>query len=189
MQKVIKNPFVPVEISDDEVVTVNEGDDQKKVDAKRYYVRYIVGESDETKFVDGGKDQTDSVHEKTIYAAPSIHKLAGEPFHYDKSSVMTISGNGRADDLKRLNRVDACSEHEKVEVAFESTGVECCAMSKEEADKQKVPVQYLAGYMLGRSDGVFKVALSKTVFDDGTSYYENVHMIPEDVVRSWSCIE
>ncbi|RDE17727.1 MAG: hypothetical protein C4K49_01450 [Candidatus Thorarchaeota archaeon] len=189
MQKVLKNPFVPAEIWDEEEVTVNEGDEEKKVDAKRYYVRYIVGESDETKFVDGGKDEAESVHEKTIYAAPSIHKLAGEPFHYDKNSVMTISGDGDPDDIKRLNRVDACSDHEKVEVAFESSGVECCAMSKEDADKKKIPVQYLAGYILGRSDGVFKVALSKTVLDDGTSYYENIHMIPEDVIRSWSCIE
>jgi len=189
MKNVPINPFVPIEAWDDTTVTVKEGDDDKKVDAKRYYVRYVVGESDDRRFVDSGNDVPDQVDEKTIYMAPSIHKVAGEPFHYDRDRVLAMTGQDKLDSSKRLVRSNACSEHEKIEVVFESPGVECCAMSKEEADQQVVHTQYLAGYLLGRSEGLFKVAQSKTVLDDGTVYYDNIHIIPEEIVKNWSCVD
>ena len=189
MKNVPTNPFVPIEAWDDTRVTVKDGDDDKQVDAKRYYVHYVVGESDDRRFVDSGNDEPDHVDEKTVYMAPSIHKLAGEPFHYDKERVLAVTGDDRLDNSKRLVRSNACSEHEKIEVVFESPGVECCAMSKEDADQQRVPIQYLAGYLLGRSEGLFKVAQSKIVLDDGTVYYDNIHVIPEEIVNNWSCID
>lgn len=183
------NPFSPIEAWDDTVVDVKEGDDDKEVDAKRYSVHYVVGESDDRRFVDSGNDEPDQVDEKTIYMAPSIHKLEGEPFHYDEERVLAMSGEDSLESSKRLVRSNACSEHEKIEVVFESPGVECCTMSKEDADQQRVPLQYLAGYLLGRSEGLFKVARSKIVLDDGTVYYDNIHVIPEEIVKNWSCID
>jgi hypothetical protein len=189
MKSIPINPFEPIEAWDDTVVTVKDGDEERKVDAKRYHVRYVVGESDEKRFVDSGKDEADQVNERTIYLASSIHKVVGEPFHYDESNVLAVSGESSIESSKRLSRSNACSEHEKIEVAFESPGVECCALSKEEADQQRVPLQYLAGYLLGRSEGLFKVAQSKTELDDGTVYYDNIHIIPEEIVKNWSCID
>ncbi len=185
-----KNPFSAVEMWDDEVVTVNEGDEKKKVDAKHYRIRYLIGESEDKRFVDGGSDDISELTEKTIFLAPSVHRLTGDPFHYDHARVESISGTTRISErTKELNRHPACEDHETVEVIFESPGVECCAMSKEQAEKMHVPLQYVAGYILGKEDGVLKVALSKTVVDDETEYYDNIHLIPESAVKQLSCLE
>ena len=47
----------------------------------------------------------------------------------------------------------------------------------------------MAGYMLGKSEGMLKLALSKTVVDDDTEYYDNIHIIPESTVKQMSCLE
>jgi len=62
-------------------------------------------------------------------------------------------------------------------------------MSKEQADKMRVPLQYMAGYLLGKSEGTIKVALSRTVVDDDTEYYDNIHIIPESAIKQMSCLE
>ena len=185
-----KNPFSAVEMWDDTMVTVNEGDEKKRVDAKHYRIRYIVGESEDKRFVDGGSDDVTELSEKTLFLAPSVHRLTGDPFHYDQSRVESISGITRISErTKQLNRHPACDEHKTVEIIFESPGVECCAMSKEQADKMRVPHQYVAGYLLGKNEGVLKIALSKTVVDDDTEYYDNIHIIPESAVKQMSCLE
>ena len=190
MSEAAKNPFSAMEMWDDTMVTVNEGDEKKRVDAKRYRIRYLVGESEDKRFVDGGSDDVAELTEKTIFLAPSVHRLIGDPFHYDHSSVESISGKTRISErTKELERHPSCEEHKTIEVIFESPGVECCAMSKEQADKMRVPLQYMSGYMLGKSEGMIKVALSKTVVEDGTEYYDNIHIIPESAIKQMSCLE
>ncbi|MHA2396298.1 MAG: hypothetical protein ACXAC0_06300 [Candidatus Thorarchaeota archaeon] len=180
MIEATKNPFSAVEMWDDTMVTVNEGEEKKRVDAKRYRIRYLVGESEDKRFVDGGSDDIAELSEKTLFLSPSVHRLVGDPFHYDHSRVESISGKTRISErTKELNRHAACEDHKTIEVIFESPGVECCAMSKEQA----------AGYMLGKNEGMLKVALSKTVVDEDTEYYDNIHIIPESAVKQMSCLE
>ncbi|MFW9807367.1 MAG: hypothetical protein ACFFFK_11620 [Candidatus Thorarchaeota archaeon] len=190
MIEAAKNPFSAMELWDDTMVTINEGEEKKKVDAKRYRIRYLVGESEDKRYVDSGGDEIAELDEKTIFLAPSVHRLTGDPFHYDRSTVESISGKTRImERTKELKRHEVCDEHKTIEVIFESPGVECCAMSKEDAEKMHVPLQYMAGYLLGNKDGILKVALSKTVTDDGIEYYDNIHIIPESAVKQTSCLE
>ena len=185
-----KNPFSAIEMWDETRISVNEGEDKKKIDAKRFRVRYLIGESEDKRFVDGGTDDIAELTEKTLFLAPSVHRLSGDPFHYDHSRVESISGKTRISErTKELIRQPACEDHKTVEVIFESPGVECCAMSKEQAEKMRVPIQYVAGYMLGKDEGMLKVALSKTVADDDTEYYDNIHIIPESAIKQLSCLE
>lgn len=189
MIEAAKNPFSPMEMWDDTMVTVNEGEDKKRVDAKTYRIRYLVGESEDKRYVDGG-DNIAELSEKTLFLAPSVHRLTGDPFHYDHSRVESISGKTRITErTKELIRHPACEEHKTIEVIFESPGVECCAMSKEQADKMRVPLQYIAGYMLGKSEGMLKLALSKTVVDEKTEYFDHIHIIPESAIKQMSCLE
>ncbi|NWF96648.1 MAG: hypothetical protein HXY34_10955 [Candidatus Thorarchaeota archaeon] len=190
MTETTMNPFKPVEIWDEIVVKVREGEEEKPVDAKHYHVRYMVGESEDKRFVDSGRDSVEPVHGKTLFIAPSVHKVHGEPFHYDVSAVQRIALESNLDGrVRELNRAGQCQDHPLVEVAYQSAQVECCAMTKEDADKQTVPMQYLAGYVLGRKDGTVKIALAKTVLESGVEYYENIHIIPEAIVQSWTCLE
>ena len=190
MSEVIKNPFTPVEMWDDTRVIINEDDEKKHVDAKRYKIRYLVGESEDKRFVDSGNEEVASFSEKTLFLTTSIHRLTGDPFHYDQGRLESVSGKDRiSEHTKELHRHAACDDHSTVEVIFESPGVECCAMSKEEADKKQVPLQYIAGYLLGKNDGLLKVALSKTVVDDDHEYYENIHIIPESAIKQLACLE
>jgi len=190
MSEVAKNPFTPVEMWDDTMVTMKEGDEKKSVDAKYYRIRYLVGESDDKRFVDGGSADIAEMSEKTLFVTPSIHRLTGDPFHYDRGNVETVSGNDRINErTKQLRRHAACDEHNTIEVIFESPGVECCAMTKEEADEKQVPLQYLAGYLLGKNNGLLKIALSRTVVDGGHEYYENIHIIPEASIKQMACLE
>jgi hypothetical protein len=191
MIDMIKNPFTPIVLSEDIEATVEEEEEKKRVDAKRYWIRYKVGESSDIRYVDGGEDDIASVEDKTVFLVPSVHRLSGDPFHYDASLTERVSGKDRIDaGIQLLNRHPACEDHEIVEVTYESPGVECCAMTKEEADKQKVPLQYVAGYLLGRSDGLVKVALSKTVVDDSDyTYFDSIRIIPEAVVKELNCLE
>ncbi|MHA1950928.1 MAG: hypothetical protein ACW987_13775, partial [Candidatus Thorarchaeota archaeon] len=92
MNEASNNPFSAIEMWDDTMVTVNEGEDKKKVDAKRYRIRYLVGESEDKRFVDGGTDDITELSEKTLFLAPSVHRLSGDPFHYDHGRVESISG-------------------------------------------------------------------------------------------------
>ena len=190
MSEVAKNPFTPLEIWDNTMVTMKEGDERKKVDAKHYRIRYLVGESEDKRFVDGGSEDIAALSEKTLFLIPSIHRLTGDPFHYDHGRVETVSGTDRISErTKELQRHAACEDHKTIEVIFESPGVECCAMTKEEADKKQVPLQYLAGYLLGKNDGLLKIATSKTVVDDGHEYFENIHIIPEATIKQMACLE
>lgn len=190
MIDVAKNPFTPVEMWENTMVTIKDDDKNKKVDAKHYKIRYIVGESEDKRFVDSGNDKVAELSEKTLILSPSIHRMSGDPFHYDRGSVETVSGEVQIEErTKYLERQPACEDHKTIEVIFESPGVECCAMTKDQADKQSVPLQYLAGYLLGKSNGLLKVALSKTVMDDDSEYYDNIHIIPESSVKQWACLE
>jgi len=191
MSEAIKNPFTPIEMWDDTRVIVNKDDEKKQVDAKHYKIRYLVGESEDKRFVDSGKEEVASVSAKTLFLTPSIHRLTGDPFHYDQGRLESVSGKERiSEQTKELHRHAACEDHKTIEVIFESPGVECCAMSKEEADQKQVPLQYIAGYLLGKNDGLLKVALSKTVVDDDDhEYYENIHIIPESAIKQLSCLE
>jgi hypothetical protein len=190
MIDVAKNPFTALEMWEDTMVTVKEGDEKKKVDAKHYRVRYLVGESEDKRYVDSGNDKAESASAKTLHVVPSIHKLSGDPFHYDMETIESMSSNGgNVENIKKLIRHAACEEHNTVEVIFESPGVQCCAMTKEQADKQHVPLQYIAGYLLGRKDGMLKVALSRTVTESGYEYYDHIHVIPESAVKQWACLE
>ena len=189
MSEVAKNPFTPLEMWDDTMVTMKEGDEKKDVDAKYYRIRYLVGESEDKRFVDGGSEEISAFSEKTLYLTSSVHRLTGDPFHYDQGRVETVSGKDRSEQIKELQRHAACDEHKTIEVIFESPGVECCAMTKEEADKKQVPLQYIAGYLLGKNDGLLKIALSRTVVDGGHEYFENVHIIPEATIKQMACLE
>ncbi len=190
MTEAASNPFSAMEMWDDTMVTVNEGEEKKRVDAKTYRIRYLVGESEDKRYVDSGGNEVAELSEKTLFLAPSVHRLTGDPFHYDHARVESISGKTRISErTKELSRHPACEDHQIIEVIFESPGVECCAMSKEQADKMRVPLQYVAGYMLGKSEGMMKLALSKTVVNDGTEYYDNIHIIPESAIKQMSCLE
>jgi hypothetical protein len=91
---------------------------------------------------------------------------------------------------KLLERHPACESHEIIEVTYESPGVECCSMTKEEADDAQVPLQYIAGYFLGKKNGLVKVALSKTTIEEtGKTYFDNIRVIPEAVVKEMACLE
>lgn len=188
MAEIPANPFKVMELQRATMVTVKDGDEKKKVDAAQYQIRYMVGEGTDKRFVDHG-DGMHEMDERTIYFAPAIHKMMEEPFHYDAGSVEQISGESETENAKTLSRVPFCGEHEVVEVSFESPGVECCAMTKEEADKHSVPLQFLAGFLLGRSDNTIKVALTKTATDNGVVYYENIHVIPDSAVKAVQCLE
>jgi len=190
MTEATKNPFTPIEMWEDTMVTVKEEDEKKKVDAKHYRIRYLVGESDDRRFVDSGEDNIAEFSEKTLYLAPAVHRLTGDPFHYDGGRVESVTGSKKISErTKHLIRHAACEEHKTVEVIFESPGVECCAMTKDQADKMQVPLQYVAGYLLGKTDGLLKIALSKTVVDSGIEYYDNIHIIPESAVKQMACLE
>ncbi len=181
------NPFAPIEVWTDTRVKVKDSDDENKmVDAKHYHVRYVVGESQDKRFVDAGTSNIDKMEEVSMYIVPSIHRVKGEPFHYDVSAVEKFVGtNGSKRELKR---VDVCEDHEMVEITYQSPGVECCPMSKEEADKQTVPLQYLSGYMLGKSDDLYKIASVKTVLDTGETIYDGIRIIPKAVVQRVDCL-
>lgn len=190
MIEISKNPFTPVEMWEDTMVTVDENEEKKKVDAKRYKIRYLVGESNDKRFVDGGDENILEFSEKTLHLSPAVHRLTGNPFHYDVSRVESVTGNkALAERTRQLTRHAACEEHRTVEIIFESPGVECCAMSKEQADKMRVPLQYIAGYLLGKTEGLLKVALSKTMLDSGIEYYDNIHIIPESAIKQMACLE
>ena len=75
MTEVKQNPFTPIEQWVDVMVSVKEEgeEERKQVDAKHYHIRYLVGESDDRSFIDGGTDTPDTVSDKTIYATTSIH--------------------------------------------------------------------------------------------------------------------
>ncbi len=188
MLEIPANKFKAMEMWKDTVVTVKNGDEKKQIDAVQYQVRYKVGEGSAKRFVDHGSGMHEMT-DRTIYFAPSIHKMMEEPFHYDGSTVEQIVGESQTENTKELSRVDFCGDHELVEVSFESPGVECCAMTKEEADKHGVPLQFLSGYLLGRNDNMLKVALTKTVVENGAVYYENIHVIPEGTVKTLQCLE
>ena len=181
------NPFTPIEVWTDTRVRVKDDkDDKKMVDAKHYHIRYVVGESDDKRFVDAGSEKVDRMEEVSMYMVPSIHRIKGEPFHYDVSSVEKyVDTNGSK---KELKRIDVCEEHDMVEITYQSPGVECCPMSKEEADKQTVPLQYLAGYMLGKSDDLYKIATVKTVLDTGETIYDSIRVIPKAVIQRVDCL-
>jgi hypothetical protein len=187
MQTMPTNPFIPIEISTDTRVRIkDENDDNKMVDAKHYHVRYVVGESKEKRFVDAGSEKVDNMEESSMYIVPSIHRIKGEPFHYDVATVEKfVATNGSK---KELKRVDVCEEHDMVEITYQSPGVECCPMSKEEADKQTVPLQYLAGYMLGKSEDLYKIATVKTVLDTGNTIYDGIRIIPKAVIQRVDCL-
>ncbi|TXT54792.1 MAG: hypothetical protein BAJATHORv1_50043 [Candidatus Thorarchaeota archaeon] len=190
MSELENNPFEPIELWDNTMITVKEGDSKKLVDAKHYHIRYVVGESTDKKFVDDGSNKVESMEDKTVYLVSSIHKQRGDPFHYDASAVHSISGKDRIDGrTKHLSRLDFCDGHEIVEVSYESPGVECCPMTKEEAIEKHIPIQYLAGYYLGRKDGLVKIALAKTEIESGDTIFENIHIIPDAVIREMSCLE
>ncbi len=187
----LKNPFQPLIFSEDIMVTVKVDDENKKTDAKRYWVRYKVGESSDIRYVDGGADDIASEEDKTMFMVPAIHRMSDDPFHYDASLTERISGTDRIEsDTTFLNRQPACESHDMIEVIYESPGVECCAMTKEEADKQHIPLKYMSGYLLGKSDGLFKLALSKTVVEETDhTYYDNIHIIPETSIKEYNCLE
>ena len=105
MSEAIKNPFTPVEMWDDTRVIVNKDDEKKQVDAKHYKIRYLVGESEDKRFVDSGKEEVASVSAKTIFLTPSIHRLTGDPFHYDQGRLESVSGKERI----TIPAIDACA--------------------------------------------------------------------------------
>ncbi|MHA2600733.1 MAG: hypothetical protein AM324_001200 [Candidatus Thorarchaeota archaeon SMTZ1-83] len=57
----IKNPFTPIVLSEDIKAKVKEEDEKKEVDAKRYWIRYKIGESSDIRYVDGGEDDIGSI--------------------------------------------------------------------------------------------------------------------------------
>jgi len=174
-----KNPFTAMIMSQDTMVTMKNGGEKKQMDAKRHYIRYMVGESMEKKFVDGGKDSIESIEDKTIFLVPSIHRMHGDPFHFDAAAVERVAGKHQLEGAtKLLKRHPACESHEIIEVTYESPGVECCSMTKEEAEEAQVPLQYIAGYYLGKKNGLLKVALSKTTIEEsGKTYFDNIRVI------------
>ncbi|MGY5877066.1 MAG: hypothetical protein RTU30_15045 [Candidatus Thorarchaeota archaeon] len=187
MEEMPANPFAPVEMWTETSVKVRDDDDKEKmVDAKHYHVRYMVGESRDMRFVDAGTDDVDSLEQRAMYVVGSIHRMKGAAFHYDAGHVEKIIGpNGSSRDLKRI---DTCEDHEMIEITYESPGVECCAMSKEEADTHGVPLQYMAGYLLGKSDDLYKIAQAKTVLESGKTVYEGIHIIPKAVIKRMDCL-
>ncbi|MHA2022350.1 MAG: hypothetical protein ACTSWQ_01685, partial [Candidatus Thorarchaeota archaeon] len=64
MSEVAKNPFTPLEMWDNTMVTMKEGDEKKIVDATPYSIRYLRGESEDKRCVDGGSVESAAFSEK-----------------------------------------------------------------------------------------------------------------------------
>lgn len=184
----MKNPYTPIIISSDTRVEKKEEEEKKIVSGKSHSVRYLVGSSSEERYVDGGSDDIAMVEDKSLHVVSSIHKMEEGTFHFNASRVHTFCSDENGETSQNLTRVDTCADHEIVEVAYQSPGVECCAMSKEEADKYDVPIQYLAGYLLGKSNGKVKIALTKNVLETGETYYDSIYIIPEPIIQTIDCL-
>jgi hypothetical protein len=185
------NPFTPVEFWTETVIRQKseDSDERKEVPAKHYHIRYLVGESADKSYVDAG-DSVEPVEDTTKYVVSSIHKMTDDVAHYNVDEIKSVRGRKQLSERwKALGRVDHCAEHELVEISYESPGVECCDMTKDEADKQKIPLKYMSGYLLGKSDKYLKIALTKTAMESGDTYYGSIHVIPEAVVREITCLE
>ncbi len=190
MSTVEENPFSPIEVWESTQVKIQDGNDEKTVDATHYHVRYIIGESSDKRFVDRGEHEVHELSNKTVFVAPSIHRVGSDPFHYDINEVESIIGEQRLQEKSRqLTRAGQCDKHELVEIAYYSPGVECCELTKEEADKRQIPLKYISGYLLGRNNGFVKVALAKTTLESGEAYFAHIHVVPESSIISWSCLE
>ena len=186
------NPFTPVEFWTETKMSVKkeDSDEREEVPAKHYHVRYLVGESQDRSFVDGGKQSVEPVEDTTKYVVASIHKMTEDPYHYNVDEIKSVRGRKQLSERwKTLGRVDHCGEHELVEISYESASVECCDMTKDEADKQMIPLNYMSGYLLGKSAKYLKIALTKTALESGDIYYGSIHVIPEAVVREITCLE
>ena len=185
------NPFSPIEIWEEMRVRVNESDDEENmVNARHYHVRFVVGESRGRRYVDGGHSGITHVSDLSPFLAPSIHRVPSEVFHYDLNEVESVVGEERIEEkAKVLKRAGQCDEHEIIEIAFQGPAVECCALTRDEANKRHKPVKYVAGYVLGRNNGLVKVALAKTVLESGHIYYEHIHIVPETAISNWSCLK
>ncbi len=105
MSEIPVNPFTPLEMWSDTVVSVKDGDEKKNVDAQKFRVRYVVGEGTAKRFVDHGSGMHE-MNDLTIYFTPAVHKKMEEPFHYDGSKVESIVGERQTENTKNLKRKD-----------------------------------------------------------------------------------
>ncbi len=189
MTEVQSNPFVPVEVWHNTEFTLREDGDNRDVEAKHYHVRFVVGESHERRFVDRGRAALEEVHGSVLCVAPSIHLVPGEAHHYDHTQIENIVGNEGLTRTRSLKRAGQCDQPQMIEVAYVSPFVECCSLSEDQARQSEIPVKYVAGYLIDRSDGVIRVALHRSVLESGEVYYDNIHIIPESAVLNWSCLD
>jgi hypothetical protein len=175
------NPFEAVEYELDQVKFKL---DDKEIKGRHFHVRFVVGETQFKHYI--GKGDSLGEHKgATLLGVHVIHKVGDKPFHWDDKAVEhCISVDECGDKATFLKQVDFNSEHDIIEVAFE-TPESFGLTAKDEIKELKGGVIYWAGYHVNTSGGFVRLALSKTVDQNGNVlFYDGIHVIPESIIRS-----
>ncbi len=179
---IVVNPFDAVEYELDRLKFKK---DDKEIEARHFHVRYVVGENEFKHYVGKG-DALEAHTGKTLLGVHIIHKVGEGPFHWDDAVAERLVGTkeSRKEKVTFLKRTSFNEEHPIIEVAFETP--ESCSdfMTKDEAKDLKAGLVYWAGYHVATSGGFVRLALAKSVDNDGNIYFDGVHVIPESIIRS-----
>lgn len=145
----------------------------------------MVGETDFKHYI--GKGDVLGTHTgKTMLGAHIIHKIGDSPFHWDDTMTERFvrTEDDRKEKVNYLRRTSFSEEHPIIEVVFETP--ESCDgfLTKDEAKDFKAGLVYWAGYHVGTHGGFVRLALAKTVDNEGNIYFNGIHVIPESIIRS-----
>ncbi len=182
LNPIVENPFDAVEYELDRLKFKK---DDKEIEARHFHVRYVVGENEFKHYV--GKGNNLETHTgKTLLGVHIIHKVGEAPFHWDDAVAERLAGTKepRKENVTFLKRESFNEEHPIIEVAFETP--ESCGdfVTNNEAKDLKAGLVYWSGYHVDTSGGFVRLALAKTVDDEGNTYFDGVHVIPESIIRS-----
>ena len=159
--------------------------DDKEIETRHYHVRYVVGETEFKHYV--GKGETLETHAgKTLLGVHIIHKIGDDPFHWDDAVAERLVGTEeeRKDKVIFLKRENFSDDYPIIEVAFE-TPENCTGfVTKDEVKEYKAGLIYWTGYHVDTSGGFVRLALAKSVDEDGNVYFDGIHVIPESIIQS-----
>lgn len=182
MISIVDNPFDAVEY---ELNRLKFKKDDKEIEARHFHVRYVVGETEFKHYVGKG-DALEPQTGKTLLGVHIIHKIGDAPFHWDDAVAERLVNSDEANKEKvtYLKKTSFSEEHPIIEIAFENP--ESCGgfITKDEVKDLKAGLVYWAGYHVDTSGGFIRLALAKTVDDDGNIYFDGIHVIPESIIRS-----
>ncbi|MFQ5820814.1 MAG: hypothetical protein ACE5I5_12555 [Candidatus Heimdallarchaeota archaeon] len=182
MNSIVDNPFDAVEY---ELNRIKFKKDDKEIEARHFHIRYVVGETEYKHYVGKG-DTLEPRTGKTLLGVHIIHKIGDAPFHWDDAVAERLVNSDKAnkDRITYLKKTSFNEEHPIVEIAFENP--ESCGgfITKDEVKDLKAGLVYWAGYHVDTSGGFIRLALAKTVDDEGNVYFDGIHVIPESIIRS-----